>query len=266
MKNSRLNTLVRLVLGTALIAVAVLLIIARDISKVETNSIQVPELGAANQTLSSDSSTSTDNDNTASDATGTSTPSALQIVDHRAVLADKSIDEIEQYIVDSIVPDRLGGSSTKTQMLLVRSVTRSQLPELGLGCLPENETDQEPPFVLAVLKGSFTGSGIPSTAPMPNRDFKYAVVVLDVWAAEPSVIITSYDGGVLRTVLNDPSLPMVASYLPTSCPAYKPGKIPYGAIIPGQNLPPAGDTQPTASEVTPTSVVPLPVSTSQLQP
>jgi hypothetical protein len=149
------------------------------------------------------------------------------------------------------------GYEGPVQILLARPIMRQEVPALGLGCLPDNPTSEEPPYVLAIYKGNFTGSG---SAGFGNA--KFVAMVIDVWAASATRIIVSGNGGELRQALNDPSLPKPQAKYPTNCPAWAPGNIPYGAVVPGEVFPTA-DPAIYPTPILPTPVIPAPLPTSE---
>ncbi len=184
----------------------------------------------------------------------------ITVINRRPILAGKSPDEIAQYAVQHFAPSFLGPRGT-TEIVLARPITREEMPVLGLGCLPENGSSEEPPYVLVILRGDFTLSGMPGgrsrIANTPGS--RYAGFVIDVWAAGPTAIIPSASGGEFRTLLNDPTLPIVNRNFPTSCAPRVAGPLPHGAVLPGvvfPTIPPAPTT-----EVIPTPTLPLPIGT-----
>ena len=92
------------------------------------------------------------------------------------------------------------------QILLARSIQNAELPQLDRDSVPVS-TIEAPPLVLVILKGDFvvnTPRGIASDGPRPAQYIGY---VYDLWAGEPTLMITAPHGGIFRKALHDPSLP-----------------------------------------------------------
>lgn len=183
---------------------------------------------------------------------------AFEVANNRHLLEGKTPKEIAEYAVQTYAP--MLGSEDHTEILLSRLITRKELPQLGLGCLPENVSSEEPPYVLVILKGNFDMRGIPMRV-RSDKQHSHVALVIDVWAAQPTTVIGSPNGGIFRIALNDLSLPEVDEQFPKDCPAWKPGKAPHGAILPGIVFP------TSLPEPTPiaTPIVPLPVPTGEVK-
>lgn len=178
----------------------------------------------------------------------------IQVINRRHILAGEAPEQIAQYAIRNFAPGYLGPQGP-VEVVLARPVTREQMPGLGLGCLPENVSSEEPPYVLVILKGDFDMSGVPGRVRLPsNIRFTYALFVIDVWSAGPTVVVGSTKGGEFRTVLNDPSLPPADAKFPTDCPPRVPGNLPHGAVIPGIVFP----TSPPAPTPIPEAILPIP--------
>ncbi len=180
----------------------------------------------------------------------------LEVINKRHILTGKDARQIAQYIADNELNSTIGYEGS-VQILLARPIVRQEVPALGLGCLPDNPTSEEPPYILAIYKGNFTGSG---SVGIGKANF--VAMVIDVWAAAATRTIVSANGGELRQALNDPSLPKPQAEYPTNCPEWVPGSMPYGAVVPGAVLPTA-DPASYPTSVLPTSAVPAPVPTSE---
>ena len=180
----------------------------------------------------------------------------ITVVNRRHILAGKSPEEIGQYAVEKVAPSYLGPEGP-IQVRLARPVTREEVPNLGLGCLPDNSGYEEPPFVLVILQGSFDLTGIPRPVELPGTTERhYVAVIIDVWAAAPTSIIASADGSRFREILNDPSLPQPAPQNPRNCPPRTPGTYPHGVVLPGIAFP-TSLPEPTSTP----EVVPPPIPT-----
>ncbi len=141
------------------------------------------------------------------------------------------------------------------EILLSRSITRDQNTALGLGCLPDFATIEQPPLALVILKGDFDlnrlASGAAPPAPRTANKTEYLSFVFDLWAAEPAAWNESYTGGLFRTALNDSSLPVETSDEPTNCPPPIPISkltLHYGQPVPGFTTPPPLPPDIQASE------------------
>jgi hypothetical protein len=197
-------------------------------------------------------------------ATSTSQATAtVQSLDRRDILAGKSPQEIAEYAVEHFVPSFLYSTGTP-EIILASEVTREELPQIGLGCLPDNGSSEEPPYVLVILRGDFGGVNMPKAVPPPpDAHYLYAAMVIDVWAPGPTVLITSATGGEFRTALNDPSLPKMDNPFPVNCPPRTPGHLPHGAVLPGVVFP-TSPPEPTIT-VGATITVPQPVPTTTVE-
>jgi hypothetical protein len=115
------------------------------------------------------------------------------------------------------------------QVLLVRAINPDQGPALGIGCIPNHVTIEDPPLVLVILKGNFE-LHLPGGRP---TDVQYIGYVFDVWAGGASVTRGSKNGGIFRAALNDPSLPPEYAGPPQICPTPDPdSRWHYGASAP----------------------------------
>lgn len=197
----------------------------------------------------------------------TGVPNKIDVVNRRHILGNASPKQVADYVEANMLTE-LGATGPVTRTL-VRPVARADMPKLGLDCLPDNPANEEPPYVLVILKGDFDFSGLPGRGrgrEMRNERYEYAVVVIDVWSALPVMIMGSQKGGELRKALNDPSLPIVPNYFPSECPPWSPGTLPHGAIIPSGDV---GTPQPTVYQTVPpenTPVMPPPISTEVVNP
>lgn len=184
----------------------------------------------------------------------------IQVINRRHILADKSPQEIGQYVVEHLAPSFLGPHGP-IEVLLTRPVTREEVPQLGLGCLPDNVSNEEPPYMLVILRGDFDYVGRRERFSLAGMQYHYASVVVDVWAAVPTALIGSGEGGEFRLALNDPSLPHVPLHFPSNCPPRIPGNLPYGAVLPGvvfPTTPPVPTAQSTMTIPPPVQTVPVP--------
>ena len=147
--------------------------------------------------------------------------------------------------------------SGKPQVLLSRSVKRSDVSALGIACMGGSSTIEEPPLVLVIMKGDFRlkGGGGSSHALVAP----YLAYVFDVWAAEPMLTSASTDGAKFRQALNDPSLPANPDGV-LSCPTDVPSTqtLHYGDFPPTPSVVPV--TEPPSQ--VPSSPIPSPVPTS----
>ncbi len=127
------------------------------------------------------------------------------------------------------------------EVLLAQAVTPNELPRLGLGCPPVFVTVEEPPLMVAILRGEFDfrraapGFGnIP--APITGTD-RYVMYVFDVWSGRPVVIITSENGAEFKQALHDSSIPdKPEARLPVVCGTAIPTNqrhLHYGDFAPG---------------------------------
>lgn len=169
----------------------------------------------------------------------------VEVINRRYILAGKSVEQIADYSAEKFAPWYLG-SQDPVQIRLARSVSRDELPQLGLGCLPSNMGREEPPYVLVILEGNFDlSSGVPTTAASsPGSMYHFASMVVDVWAGDVTSLKASANGAVFRTILNDPSLPEATPGPIGSCPTAIPGNYPHGAVMSGEVFPtsPPGPT------------------------
>lgn len=172
------------------------------------------------------------------------------------------------------------------EVRLVRNVTREEVTELGLGCIPDFSSIEHPPLILVILKGEFDFSnalpGASSKAPETDHNpgkKSYVAYIFDAWAAFPAAMYESQDGSRLKKALKDPTLPdpvhgSESIVCPTPVPASQ-KKWHYGEEVPGYTtVPPlperiqrnAVPTEPAPTAVQGTPEVPLPVPTAENQP
>lgn len=162
-------------------------------------------------------------------------------------LVNATSDEVAQAAKNYTVSNFKVVSGTPT-VLLTRSVTKEDLPKLGLSTIAFGGED--PPLMLVALKGDFDVQNMPGGGSTPWR-VGYIVYVFDLKAGMPALISVSRLGGRFRTLLNDPTLPDEG--LPTQSqqpnagqqsdqqqapfispiPASPVKKLPYGSIAPG---------------------------------
>lgn len=126
-----------------------------------------------------------------------------------------------------------------TSILLSRPITREQVANLGLGCLADFASIEEPPLALVILKGDFTFEKMPGGRTSQGIRFPYVVYVIDLWSGIPVRLMNSISGGLVRKALNNPSLPFdeESTSQPLECPPRRPGSVPYGAELPGLPVP-----------------------------
>lgn len=192
----------------------------------------------------------------------------IKIHERSHMFDNASLEQVGQYVQQEAQGqlDAQGPS----EVLLSRPVTYDEMPKLGLGCLGNSSSIEEPPLVLVILKGDFIWN-LPGDS-SPTGHFKYAVYVIDLWAPGAIYITGSRTGGLVKKALNDPSLPDEPQHLPTDCPARLPATAHYGSEMPGitfPTTPPAPTPLPVASYTVPpavptthsTPVVPAPVPT-----
>lgn len=153
------------------------------------------------------------------------------------------------------------------EVLFARQVSYDEIPALGLGCPPNVPTVEQPPLMLAILRGDFDlrgagpgfGRGNPHAAGAKN----YVVYIFDVWAARPMVTITSETGDIVKKALKDPSLPDLDQPLPAVCATSMPlsqRTRHYGEVAPGLPVPTHSVLpKESASE---TLATPVPASTA----
>jgi hypothetical protein len=141
-------------------------------------------------------------------------------------LTDASADEIEQAA--------LAYTRTHYQVLhepITTLVSRSVIKEyLPLWELPAIDfAAQEPPLWLVLQKGDFDVSGLKQRAPnnLANRA-TYITYVFDLKAGVPTLILTSAEGDLFRSLLRDPALPEKMGVV-INTPV---NKLPYGSIAP----------------------------------
>jgi hypothetical protein len=124
-------------------------------------------------------------------------------------------------------------------VLLSQPITREQVANLGLGCLPDFASIEEPPLALVILKGNFSFESMPGGESLQGTRFPYVVYVIDLWSGDPVKLMNSISGGLLRKALNDPSLPFdeESTSQILECTPRRPGSAPYGAEVPGLPVP-----------------------------
>jgi len=147
-------------------------------------------------------------------------------------LLGKSLAEVGQFALREAVLRRDVKRGTP-QLALVRAVTRSDMPQLGLNCMPDWGSIEESPYVLVILKGDFLPN-IPGSQvvrdPTPEH---YIAYVYDVWGGGVTAIDASRDGRHFKKALSDPRLPDPRHPSGTTCPSHKgPRTLHYGDTPP----------------------------------
>lgn len=129
-------------------------------------------------------------------------------------------------------------------VLLSRPVLASELPSLGLGSVPY--PDNNPPLHLVILRGDFDVRGVLPGWDLPPAQSRvqYVGYVFDLRAGVPTLYLTSYQGGLFKRALNDPSLPDEPVASPRAVPppgapprvrepVLPPPQLPEGSPLPG---------------------------------
>jgi hypothetical protein len=160
-------------------------------------------------------------------------------------------------------------------VLLSIPITREKYTALGLGCLLDFGTIEEPPLTLVILKGDLQ---FPNSSLLPNRDVHqqepaaYAAYVFDMWSARPVALQGTLTGGSFRKALNDPTLPMNETWNPNACPTPIPSSkktLHYGDVAPGFTTPPPLPQDITSNLGPPTTPapgsVPPPIATETIR-
>lgn len=153
------------------------------------------------------------------------------------------------------------------EVLFAKSVSYDEIPALGLGCPPNFGTIEEPPLMVAIVRGEFDYRGAAPgfeqlPRPIPGKK-RYVMYIFDEWAGVPAAILTSEDGALVKKALNDPTLPDAPEGLmPSVCATPVPISqryLHYGQAAPGFTVPPHPTPQfPNVS----TPAVPVPVETT----
>ncbi len=159
----------------------------------------------------------------------------------KAGLGNASPAEMADYAIRFAINNHEAVQVTPS-VLLARRVTRADVAALGLGCIGETATIEEPPLTLVVLKGNFS-KWSPSLQVSRPRIDHYLAYVFDQWAGLPTYWVSSPDGTGFRKSLNDPRLPVYPetesaknSVCPTAQPTTK--TLHYGDVAPGFTTPP----------------------------
>jgi hypothetical protein len=186
------------------------------------------------------------NSDVATPSTAMPTPTLI-IHNKRHILQNASPDEVGQYIIREFVPGDLDPRGP-VQLLLARPVTRSEITQLGLGCMQNFGSIEDPPLMLIILRGDFADRAGPRPEGSPIEDrYNYAAYTVDIWAAWPARLTLSHTGGFFRTALNDASLPTEGPSPPTECPPRTPGTLPHGTELRGIVFPTPPPGEPTAT-------------------
>ncbi len=91
-----------------------------------------------------------------------------------------------QAIGERAQQDALQGGDVRTgapQVALTRFVKRQDLPALGLSCLVDWGTIEEPPYALVILKGDLQAN-LPGMRSGPPLAVPYIAFVYDLWAGQ----------------------------------------------------------------------------------
>lgn len=154
---------------------------------------------------------------------------------HPNVLTGASPDAVARVALNNVSKDFAIGSGSP-QVVLSRSIQPDDLVQLNLPPLPQT-TIEEPPLTLVILRGDFANhKGLDIVHNGPQSHYKYVAYVYDLWAGTPTETLASPTGGLFRTALNDPSLPIEPS--PVQSQVNRPGPIHhYGDQLPPMNPP-----------------------------
>lgn len=181
---------------------------------------------------------------------------------NRRSLTDASPEEVGQVAVN-YTRARFNILSEKHQVVVARPVTTGDLSALGL---PTDDYDpQDYPQMLVVLKGDFDVSNLfigGKNSPDTWHEWvNYIAYIFDLRAGSPMLTQTSAKGGILRKLLNDPTLPnepvanpqgldeLRRRNLPKAVPAPeepRAPKLPYGSVAPPVPRIPITDLPPFA--------------------
>ncbi|MEA2574716.1 MAG: hypothetical protein QOH93_2014 [Chloroflexia bacterium] len=158
-------------------------------------------------------------------------------------LKGASSEEVGSYAQEYAKVTGLVRSGTPTVLLSI-PITREKYTALGLGCLPDFGTIEEPPLTLVILKGDLQfsrASILPNDSESLLAPGGYAAYVFDMWAARPVALDGTLTGGSFRKALNDPTLPTNENWNPGVCPTPLPASkktMHYGDVAPGLTAPP----------------------------
>lgn len=116
-------------------------------------------------------------------------------------------------------------------VVVARKPTINDLSALGF---PTNEYDPEDnPLMLVVLKGDFDVSNIRGRANSKwHRQVEYIAYLFDLRAGVPTLTQTSAKGGILRKLLNNPSLPDDPVANPEALEQLKNRNLPEAIVVP----------------------------------
>ena len=155
-------------------------------------------------------------------------PPSPQFVRHS--LANANPAEIGQAAIAYVQSDFQIRSGTPT-ILLSKLVMEDELPALGLGRVGF-AASVHPPLALVILKGDFGQGHILGANNSTTDRYTYIGYIFDLWAGTPTETIPSYDGGIFRQALGDPTLPIVPT-IPAGPPQPTSAiSIPYGGVAP----------------------------------
>jgi hypothetical protein len=176
-----------------------------------------------------------------------------------ADLKGASPEEIGRFAQEYAQANGLVWNGTPT-VLLSLPITRDQYTALGLGCLPDFASIEQPPLALVILKGDleFPSSGLIKSQSR-RASGAYAAYVFDIWSARPVALDGSYTGGMFRKALNDPTLPTNENWNPDTCPTPLPASMKtmhYGDYAPGSTTPPPLSEDVTSRLAPPTTATP----------
>lgn len=185
----------------------------------------------------------------------------LEVTNRRHVLAGASLEQIGQYAVRHLAPGYLGPTGP-IEVVLSRPVTRSEITELGLGCLAGGiPLEGDAPYVLVVLSGTFDFVGKRHRAQDTTLKYHYAAFVINVWAARPAKVVGGGARSQFSQALGEPTPIGYEPDFPTVCPTPQYTGLPHGAVIPGVVFP-TTLPQPSATVSASTPTVPPPVGTT----
>lgn len=185
-------------------------------------------------------------------------------------LTAASTEEVGQVAID-YTRTRFNILSKEPQVVIARPVTTDDLSDLGL---PTDDYDpQDFPQMLVVLKGDFDvsnlfigGKNSPNTW---HKRVNYIAYIFDLRAGAPMLTQTSAKGGILRKLLNDPTLPNDPIANPQGLDELRRRKLPEAVPVPeGRRAPklPYGSVAPPVPRIPITDLPPFAPSDQPVEP
>jgi hypothetical protein len=117
-------------------------------------------------------------------------------------LVGASSEQVGQFAQEFVRYDYNLDTLSEPQVALAKTINRSEIVTLGLGCIDDWASIEEPPLVLIVLKGDFEHRKLGR-----GKQLHYVAYVFDTWGVQPMFFRGSATDEPFRIALNEPARP-----------------------------------------------------------